>query len=175
MVLSTTHTVEQLCLRPFDPRYATVIAQWVKTEEELRWLAPSTQGPLTAAKVTGWIKSGGVAIVLIGEGDTPPIGYGELNPMHGETDHVWLGHVVIHPDHRGRATGQAFVRALLDHAFTRFSAKRVSLIVFPDNTAALRCYRRVGFRHVGEECHRFGDTGPKHRLLRLEISLPCDR
>ena len=166
---STIQGKGQLRLRPFDPLYAAQISQWVETEEQLRWLAPSTQPPLTAAKVVGWTKPGGEAFLLTREGDAKPIGYGELNPMRGTVGHLWLGHVVVRPDQRDRGAGQALVRALLDRAFNTLLAGRVSLIVFPDNVAALQCYRRVGFALMGEEYHRFGGAGPKHRLFRLEI------
>ena len=89
--------------------------------------------------------------------------------MRREPGHLWLGHLVVRPDQRGKGAGQVLVRALLAYASERHLASRVSLIVFPDNTAALKCYRRVGFTIVGEEYHQFGDVGPRRRLLRLEI------
>ena len=76
------------------------------------------------------------------------------------------------PTGAGRGVGQAFVRALVSYAFDRLSAKQISLIVFPDNTPAIKCYRRVGFVNVGEESHDFNGTGRKHRLLRFEIKPP---
>ncbi|MGB2985910.1 MAG: GNAT family N-acetyltransferase [Phycisphaerae bacterium] len=162
-----TQLREQLHLEVFDPRYAATIAQWTETDEQLRWLAPSTHPPLTAEKVIGWKKPTGDAFLLTRKGDAEPVGYGELNPMRREVDHLWLGHVVIRPDQRGRGTGQAFVRALLDHAFDRCCAGRVSLIVFPDNTVAIQCYVRAGFTIIGDEYHRFGGIGPRYRFLRL--------
>lgn len=172
MSLATFSKQGQLRLRPFDPLYATEITRWVETEQELRWLAPSTPQPLTADKVAGWKKPGGSALVLTRNGNAEPIGYGELNPMHKETHHLWLGHVMIRPDQRGRGAGQALVRALVKCAFNQLFATRVSLIVFPDNTTAVRCYRRVGFSIVGREYHRFGGAGTRDRLLRLEIKAP---
>ena len=172
MSLTVSENHGRLCLRPFDPLYAAEIAQWVQTEDQLRWLAPSTVWPLTAAKVVGWKKPDGEAFLLTREGDSRPVGYGELNPMRGRADHLWLGHVVVRPDQRGRGTGQTLVRALLDRAFDQLFAAGVSLIVFPDNGAALQCYRHVGFTVVGEEWHQFGHAGPKQRLLRLDIAAP---
>jgi ribosomal protein S18 acetylase RimI-like enzyme len=61
------------------------------------------------------------------------------------------------------------MRALVRQAVKRFRANRISLIVFPENTAAVECYRRVGFVPVTEEYHAFGEKGTKHRFLRLEL------
>ena len=158
-----------LRLEPFTPLYAPTVATWVNTDEELRWLAPSTPPPLTAAKVAGWLRPGRRAFVLIQEGDETPVGYAELNPMRRDPNHLWIGHVIIRPDRRGRRLGQSFVQRLVANAFADEAVTRISLIVFPDNTAAVECYRRVGFSFAGEEYHRFGESEPLERMVRLEI------
>lgn len=159
-------------LVPFQSWHAPTISRWVQTQQQLQWLAPSTPPPLTAEKIKGWKKSGGSAFVLVKGGESPPWGYGEINPMREDGGHVWLGHVIVRPDRRGRGLGSLLLRALLAEAFERRHATRVALIVFPDNHAALRCYRRAGFVDSGEEHHQFGCGGPTHRLLRLEIARP---
>ena len=169
---NATLQLRRLRLRPFHHWYASVVAQWVGTPEQLRLLAPGTAPPLTAAKVGRWTKPAGHALLLTRDGDARPIGYGELNPMRLERDHLWLGHVVVCPQERGKGVGQAFVRAMVSYAFDPLCAKRISLIVFPDNAPAIKCYRRVGFVNVGEESHDFNGTGRKHRLLRFEIKPP---
>ena len=160
-------------MMPFEPGHAGEIAQWVETAEELRWVAPSSPAPLTATAVTAWKKPEGEAFVLTCNGDSQPIGYGELNPMRREPHHLWLGHIIVRPDRRACGIGETLVRALVERAFGKHLARQVSLIVFPDNTAAIRCYRRVGFKIVSEEFHRFGGVGARHRLYRLEI-FPTD-
>ena len=171
---------EEFHLGPFESADAAEVSRWVKTAQELKWLAPSTAGPLTAQKVVNWKKPGGLAFVLRYGAHRDaraafPVAYGELNPMRLQPDHLWIGHLVVRPERRGRGVGQVMVRAVTDHAFGEVSAARVSLIVFPDNVAAIECYRRVGYRIVGEEYHGFGPpqrTRQKHRLLRLEQWAP---
>lgn len=155
-------------VRPFEHTDAAAIAGWVSGDRDLRWLAPGTDPPLTPDKVLGWKKPGGHPLALSMGVSNEPIGYAELNPMRGENGHLWLGHLLVRSDVRGRGIGSAFVRTLLDLAFDDLSADRVSLIVFPGNLAAINCYRRNGFKPVSEEYHRFENGGPKHRLLRLE-------
>ena len=159
----------RLRLAPFQEQHAATIEQWVRTEHQLRWLAPGTDMPLTAEKIVGWKKPGGQAFILVQENDAVPVGYAELNPMQRDAGHIWLGHAIVRPDLRGRGVGKAFVRALVRQGFERLGADRISLIVFPENIAAVECYRRVGFVPVREEYHEFGGNGTKHRFLRLEI------
>jgi len=170
---SKPHGGEGWQLAPFQSWHAPTITRWVQTQQQLQWLAPSTPPPLTAEKIMDWKKSGGSAFVLVKGGESPPWGYGEINPMLRDDEQVWLGHVIVRPDQRGRGLGGVLLRALVAEAFERRCAKRVALIVFPDNLSALRCYRRAGFIVSGEEYHQFSSEGPTHRLLRLEIARPA--
>ena len=120
--------------------------------------------------MVAWQKEGGDAFVLRRYDDPWPIGYGELNSMRRDKDHLWLGHIIVRPEERGQGVGRQLVRALVSEAFDQKLAHRVSLIVFPDNVPGIRCYLGVGFAVRGEEHHQFGGVGPKHKLLRLEIT-----
>lgn len=154
------------------PRHIPTICKWIRTEEELRFLSPSLEFPLTPEKVVSWKQAGGRVLVWEGADNGTPIAYGELNPMKHERRHWWLGHVLVHPEFRGLGLGKAFVRMLLASAASEALVDRISLIVFPDNLAALRCYESVGFRVIGEEYHRYPGHDRRERLKRLELQLP---
>lgn len=173
-----------LDLAPFEARFAQTVASWVTDSEQLRLLAPSSIFPLSPARVCRWVKPGGRAFLLVmaemadgGKLAAParadPLGYGELNPMRGNPAHLWIGHVLIDPGRRREGFGLALTKLLVDEAFLRRGAGRISLVVFPENVAAIRCYARTGFSFICEERHRFGNRGPRHRLLRFEL-LRCD-
>ena len=172
MPIGSGEKAAELLLTPFDSGHASVIAGWVTTTPELRWLAPSVEPPLTPEKVVGWQRPDGYAFSLNRAVDPLPLGYGELNLMRRQADQFWIGHVIVDPDHRKQGLGRYLVHSLVSYAFERLFARRVSLVVFPDNEAAIRCYRRVGFRPVAEEFHRVGTDGPQHRLLRFEMDRP---
>ncbi len=153
----------------FDPRYADAVADWVGSTEELHRLAPSTKPPLTAAKVIRWPQPGGRAFILLDREGGEPVAYGELNPMRNTADQYWLGHVIVSPAHRGQGLGEFFVLQLVTYARDSLCATKLSLVVFPENDAAIGCYLGVGFTNKGEEFHQFNGVGPKHRLLRFEM------
>ena len=156
-------------LQPFEPLHAATIAEWISTAEELRWLAPSTTMPLTPGKVASWKKESGQAFVLMDSQLATPLGYGELNPMRRAPSHFWLGHIIVAPNHRGRGLGRLLVDKLVHFAFKGLKARRISLIVFPDNTPAIDCYLTIGFKQAGVEFHQFGGRGPKRKLLRFHL------
>ena len=156
-------------LRPFDPLYAPTVVSWAPSLKELHWLAPGTPPPLTAAKVVGWTKTRGNAQLLFANESPLPCGYGEINPMRDDSRHFWLGHVLVDPTMRQRGLGRLLTGLLTDLAWSQMNAQRISLVVFPENTAAVRCYLGCGFQSRGEEYHRFAQQSQPCRLLRLEM------
>ena len=154
----------------FDPLMAPILATWVKDAKELFWLAPSTSPPLTAAKVLNWQNTDVSAMVLRRDQTTEVIGYLELNLMPSQTRHLWMGHCIIRPERRGCGLGRLMVGLAIEDAFVRRQAESVSLVVFPDNLAAVECYRSVGFVTVGEQFKEFQGTSQTHRMLRMSIA-----
>jgi len=178
MMPVTCQQTNVLRLVPFDNRFAGAVSRWVTDREQLRLLAPSSSFPLSSERVCCWVKPGGRAFSLfdvtggqptIDPTNVRPLGYGELNPMRGHANHWWIGHVVIDPMRRGEGHGLALTNLLIDEAFNRCDATRISLVVFPENVAAARCYQKAGFNLIGEEHHRFGDSAQRHRLHRFEL------
>lgn len=173
-----------LILSSFAPHHADYVCKWVRNENELRLLAPSAEWPLTPDKVIGWKQNGGRVYVLTESKETDsgsqlenvalsrslPIAYGELNPMRNDRGHLWLGHVIISPDLRGRGVGLAFVQSLTRRAFNELNARHISLIVFPDNAPAIRCYKAAGFRETGDEFHYCASVDARVRLVRMEAA-----
>ncbi len=165
MTITKTYQRVRHIVEPFDDRFAEHVASWVKDARELHMLAPSTSMPLTAEKVLAWRKKNGMAF-LYRTVDYVPVAYGEVNPMTNEVGHLWFGHIIVDPERHGCGIGERFVQALIRYGFEKMAARKISLVVFPENIAAIKCYKKVGFQEVGEEYHQFGDHGPKHRLLR---------
>lgn len=164
-----------LHLKTFQATHAAIVADWVQSPEQLKRLAPGSTMPLTSEKVLAWRRPQGHVFELAREGDDTPIGYAELNPMQRERRHLWLGHVIVCLSERRRGIGTVFVRMLVEYAFDRLAAHRVSLIVYPDNKPAVDCYRRVGFETTREEFHAFGSSSVEERMLRLEIRPPLPK
>ncbi len=160
---------ERVQLEPFQHVHAPLVVSWVLNDQELFWLAPHTVPPLAADKVIGWRRKGYHPYLLWSQRAEQSIGYGELNHMANALDHLWLGHVVVAPVHRNRGYGQRCVELLLDNAFGPFQARQVSLVVFPENVAAVQCYRRAGLAVLGEQNTTFETTRRRHRMLRMGI------
>jgi hypothetical protein len=98
-----------------------------------------------------------------------PLAYGELNVLSASQRRYWLGHLIVDPHWRGRGMGVELTRLLTRRAFELHGASQVTLIVYPENEAAIRCYRAAGFQPDGYEAHDFTGCGESHTLLRMSI------
>jgi len=156
-------------LSSFDKLMAPVIVSWVPDAQALFWLAPNTPSPLTASKVVGWAGPNVSPLLFCRDDFAKPLGYLELNLMPHQKRSFWLGHCIIDPDHRGSGLGQLMVDMMLVDAFGNRHARDVHLIVFPENKAATRCYRRAGFLDAGEQLKHFTTTGRHHTMLRMIV------
>ena len=168
---SISRTTTPACrLLSFHPSCADLVMSWVSDAREAFWIAPRTPPSLTAAEVLNWQVPGHQAYLLAEAGRAPPIGYGELNVLNGAARRYWLGHPIVDPAQRGRGCGLQLTRLLLRQAFAQHGSVDVTLVVFPDNTRAIACYRAAGMRENGYETHEFPAYGRRVRLLRMAAS-----
>jgi RimJ/RimL family protein N-acetyltransferase len=156
-------------LVPFIGAYASTVAGWVRSDDDLFTLAPRTMPPITPAKVLGWKREGGLPMLFIGPDGPDPIGYVELNPMPMSAAEWWIGHLLVAPAHRGRRVGRQIVDLLLDAAFLHHQAAQVSLMVFPDHAPAVRCYQGAGFEERGSLYPRFDSRPGAYRMVHMVI------
>ncbi len=154
-------------LVPFNPPWADRVVSWVCNAQETYWLAPQTPPPLTATRLLSWQKPGHHPFLLFEPGDQQPIGYGELNELTGGYRQYWLGHLIVDPARRGRGYGKLLAQMLLREAFEQRGARRVTLVVFPENERAVACYRAAGMHDDDYETHDFPAYRRRESLLRL--------
>lgn len=153
-------------LVPFEPQYAERVIGWVRDAREAYWFAPRTAPPLTAAEILAWQVPGHSAHLLLAQGGEP-VGYGEVNRLGPGPGRYWLGHLIVDPAWRGQGYGRELSLLLLRHAFSQLRARRVTLVVFPENRAAIASYRAAGMREDGYETHEFPAYGRRACLLRM--------
>ena len=170
--MAVNPTTRQDAARPcrlarFEPEWAACVISWVRDAREAYWLAPKTAPPLTPEGLLRWQEPGHAPFLLWEMAGTKPVGYGEVNRLNVRQGHYWLGHLVVDPGRRGRGYGVQLTRLLLKEAFARRGARRVTLVVFPENQAALACYRSAGMLDDGYEWHSFPVYGRRECLLRL--------
>jgi RimJ/RimL family protein N-acetyltransferase len=141
-----------LALRPFEERDLAPLISWVPTADELvRWSAALFRHPLDEDQLRRHLER------ARGPDRLEPftVTRGERAVAHVELSMIWphlscrLSRVLVAPGERGRGVGRGTVRLAVARGFGRHRVDRIDLGVAADNEAAIGCYRKEGFVHVG--------------------------
>ncbi|EHB48569.1 MULTISPECIES: GNAT family N-acetyltransferase [Paenibacillus] len=110
--------------------------------------------PFMRKYVEGWGRESDLGYIAT-NGEGKPMGsitlryFDEANKGFGYvSDEIPELGMALLPESRGQGIGTALMRALLQGAKSR-GISRLSLSVAPENTAAVKLYRRFGFQEVG--------------------------
>jgi ribosomal protein S18 acetylase RimI-like enzyme len=119
-------------------------------------LSPAAPEP-TRAGLEALVASGAARLFLAVEpgGDPEIVGMLTLGSYPLPTGaRVWIEDVVVDEASRGRAVGEALVRAALEEA-RRLGARSVELTSRPERAAANRLYQRLGFQLRETNAYRY--------------------
>ncbi len=98
---------------------------------------------------------------LIGE-----IGLVEISWRKGEAELVVR---IGDEKHRGRGYGHDAIACLLEHVFNHTKLGRVYLRVFAENTPALRCFEKCGFRKEWVMTRKPEEGGPPRKVILMAL------
>ena len=141
-----------LTLRPMRAGDCDRLLSWIDCEDALyQWSgARAFSWPLDRGQLLRDLAAAGDAELMFAatEASGEMVGHVRLEVNR----HHRLGYILrvaVAPDHRGRGLGTALMRALERHAFDELGLHRLQLSVYAFNTAAIACYRGVGFEVEG--------------------------
>ena len=141
-----------LTLRPLQAGDCDRLLSWIDSEDALyQWSgARAFSWPLDRGQLLRDLAAAGDAELTFAatEASGEMVGHVrlEVNRHHRLG---YIGRVAVAPDQRGRGLGTALMRALARHAFDELALHRLNLVVYTFNTAAIACYRAVGFEVEG--------------------------
>jgi RimJ/RimL family protein N-acetyltransferase len=154
----------EITLRPFERSDFKRLISWVPTPEAHgQWCGSFFGYPLDESRLQRYLDSASqpntraIFTALLPSGE--PVG-------HVEISNIWpylssrLSRVLVAPDRRQLGIGAGMVSRAVTFSFDAHHVDRIDLGVDTDNLAAIRCYRRQGFEHVGTWPHAM-EAGPK--------------
>lgn len=143
-------------LRAYKESDAEEILSWINNEREFRlWSADRYKDyPISAEDITNNYKesnktSNFYPLTLEDEGRI--IGHLILRNPNENIKIVRLGFIIVNRNIRGKGYGKKLIEEAIGYAKERLEAKIITLGVFTNNEAALRCYETVGFEIVNVE------------------------
>lgn len=113
-----------------EPSIAQYVEDWGK-EGDIGFIAVNSEGQSMGSITVRYFSSGNKGFGYVSD-DVPELGMALLKP------------------YRGKGVGTALLTKLMDELKARGISK-LSLSVDPDNCAAVKLYRRFGFKEVGRE------------------------
>ncbi len=141
-------------LRPFERGDFDRLISWIATPEDLRDRAGGFfAGPLNQARLARYLESAddpeSRRRIFTATADDHAIGHIELSHiwprLSGRLSRALIGDAC----ERSKGLGAAMARTLATLAFADYAFDRIDLGVSDRNAAAIACYEKVGFRHVG--------------------------
>lgn len=98
------------------------------------------------------------------------VGYITLRTPADNPTEQRLGFVIVDDSRRGKGLGKYLVSMAIDYAFLKLGATKVSLGVFENNPAAIRCYESVGFHRVVRlETESYECLGEMWNCIEMEL------
>lgn len=82
-----------------------------------------------------------------------------------------LGFIAVDSQRRGQNLGGEMIKMAIDFCRDYLKAKRVSLGVFENNPAAVRCYEKAGFEKVENGSYEVELCGEIWKAFEMEIKL----
>jgi RimJ/RimL family protein N-acetyltransferase len=143
-------------LAPFSANDIPTLIGWIPTREFLiQWTASVFSWPLTREQLEQYF----VAATAPDSACRPfkaltscssMVGYIELNRLDRENRSAVLSRVLVGPNElRGQGIGLEMVRRVLRIGFEEYHLHRIELAVYCQNSGAVRCYEKAGFRKEG--------------------------
>lgn len=165
-----------LKLRPYKACDARIITSWIKSEFTFRqWCADRYDAyPITAEMLNAYYdrERDNDSVWGMTAFDEQGVAGHFTMRFPGETRReVRIGFVIVDNSRRGRGCGRELMSLAIKYAFDFLGVDKISLGVFANNAAAIRCYRASGFQEAPlnppESCLCMGERWP---CIKMEIN-----
>lgn len=144
-------------LRPYKARDAQAITQWSKDEYAFRqWSADRYEKyPVTPEDMNLYYdrdRNNDRIWGMTAFDETGIVGHFTMRfPDDHSCDEIRLGFVIVDDKRRGKGYGKEMLSLAIRYAFEFVKVKKISLGVFENNKAAIKCYESCGFERVKPE------------------------
>lgn len=164
-------------LREFVPDDAQYIVKWVKNEREFRLWSADRFGdyPVLPDRVAAHhevcSRSGSFFPLTFVDDNNNVVGHLILRYTDEARTELRLGFVIVDSSLRGQGLGRNMLELAKVYAVEVLYAKSLSLGVFENNTAALNCYKSVGFYEVNNGEEFFDVLGEQWRCIEMRMDI----
>jgi RimJ/RimL family protein N-acetyltransferase len=132
-----------------DPELITKWAEWMNDKSIADYYGGyhNLVTAETAKKTLAGLTGNRFAIVLL-DGDKL-IGHVSIHDVDNVNHSAWMGIFIGEKNCRNKGYGSETLRLILRFGFMTLNLHSISLSVIDDNSAAITCYKKVGFKESG--------------------------
>ncbi|WED23249.1 GNAT family N-acetyltransferase [Vibrio sp. JC009] len=152
-----------------DDNYDLLI-RWINSEElNYLWGGPTFEFPLTREQLSEHFGKPEVTPYIFVVDDKQA---GFVERYKVSEDHYRICRVFIADEFRGQSLSSIMLRALISNVKEIPGCTRLSLAVYAHNTAAIACYKSLGFEIIATESGSISCNGETWDLLRMAMKIP---
>ena len=152
--------------RPVAEKDIQVICGFPQSEEELFFLFPKAEFPLAPSQLKEAIAQRSDTTVVEFGGEVAAF----ANFYRWEAGGCCsIGNVIVAPEVRGRGIGRYLIEQMINLAFSKHQAVKVTVSCFNQNVAALLLYPKLGFQPYAVE-ERKNKKGHRVALIHMQLS-----
>ena len=155
-------------LAPFKQTDFKQLISWIDSEQLLVQVAgPIFTYPLTEEQLFTYLEdSNRYAFKVIDTNSNETIGHAEI--YKHEENAVKICRVLIGDEtYRGKGLGQELISSLVSYSINSLEISAIELNVYDWNTAAIKCYEKVGFVLVPEKYTTIDVKGATWKSLNM--------
>ncbi|KRF07997.1 hypothetical protein ASG89_16290 [Paenibacillus sp. Soil766] len=156
--------------RPATNEDFNTISSFPRNAEELYYMSPVLQYPLTSEQLVESTKSRLKQTVVV-DGKGQLLGYANIYGLE-EGKQCWLGNVIVSPGARGTGAAEFLIRTMIARVKDELKIQELHLVCHNVNTRGLIFYTKLGFKPylVEKKMNHVGDTiaGIRMKLIVAE-------
>jgi len=147
-----------------------VICSWPQSPEELFFIAPQADFPLTPAQLQDIVSTR--TELTVAELNGRAVAFADFY-VWGE-DACTIGNVIVSDTVRGQGIGRKLIQRMIAVAFANYAASEVRVSCFNHNVAGLLFYPKSGFEPYAIE-QRQDKRGNHVALVHLRLAKPASK
>ncbi|MCL2532427.1 MAG: GNAT family N-acetyltransferase [Oscillospiraceae bacterium] len=164
---------ERVFLSPMNPDDYELATKWLNDSEVATWLGGHRHMYSLPAE-RAWMeenvkKQDNYQFAIVLRDGQRYIGGCGLNQFDATHRRATLGIFIGEADDRNCGYGAEALRLLVDYSFRWLGLQNIDLGVWANNTRAIRCYEKVGFREYGRRTGVILFDGEWQDEVRMEI------
>lgn len=157
--------------RPVAEQDIEIVCRFPQTEDELFFLFPKAEFPLTPSQLRTAIAQRADSTVV--ELDGKVVAFANFYQWEAGA-RCSIGNVVVSPVARGRGVGRYLIERMIELAFSKHRATEVTVACFNWNIAGLLFYPKLGFQPYAVE-ERQDKRGRRVALIHLRLAQDGER